>query len=85
MSVLHASPEFAPFELAINPAILTVTVPEFTVGDTQSKVHDVEPLEVCVTLAPLTETPVPALLKEPLSTETEKPPLEPADRLMLIE
>jgi hypothetical protein len=42
--VLHASPELPPFELDINPAIFIVTVPEFALGETQSKLHDVEPL-----------------------------------------
>ena len=58
-----------------------VTVPELALGETQSKVHDAELLEVCVTLAPLTEAPVPAFEKEPLSAVMEKPPFEPAERL----
>jgi hypothetical protein len=71
--------------LAINPAIFIVTVPELALGETQSKVHEVELLLVCVTLVPLIETAVPAFVKEPLSALTEKPPLEPALRLNVIE
>ncbi len=62
-----------------------VAVPEFTLGATQSNVHDVEPLDVCVTLAPFIETPVPAFENEPLSAATENPPAEPAERLIVIE
>ena len=58
-----------------------VAVPEFTLGATQSNDHEVELLEVCVTLAPFIDTPVPAFEKEPLSAVTENPPAEPAERL----